>query len=363
MGFLSPLDSINYIRPDILLMFELGDSLRDHYALSTVAIKCIPGPSNVSKLEVAMGVGCFGLCMDSDNRLSHSVLVRIHIGIYWILYTPSLYRKRKANHESRGFGFFYQPIQKSKDFVINLETRAEPMPVDNEDTNDPLATTASQASSADIWSNANDIVGLEPLSLLTQPNTDRQEPHWSTQILAQLEAVSSYENHGQPHAPRYGEILVSSHDQAPRPRHDQGLAAVSSSYQLPMATMSPTQVLSPITRPSHLLRTSRDPTRADVVSWLHSIDLTLPNDLTPPATPTDLHSVRPEQLPPIAPSAVAPETAALSQDMPSPGNQIVPHRQAEERWSSRSRSSYMPSSGNQVTWERTKFFHASHSRS
>ena len=283
--------------------------------------------------------------------------------------------------------------------MILWGTVAEPMPVDNEDINNLAATVSSPGNSvrstADAWCNAETLVGPEPLSLLATPNIDRQAPRWSTQVLAQLRAVPGYDkdtvfraeqttasrhveapelHHGQPQVPRYGQSLVSSHNQAPRPRHDQVLDAVSSSYQLPVAAMRPTQDSRPIPRPSDLLRISNDPTRAEVEAWLQSVDGTLPDDLTSPATPTDLHSARPEQIAPTPPPFWVPKTAALRRNMPSPGDQMAPHRQAKERWSSPSPSSCLPSivtasgnsspfAGNQVAWEKTRFFHASHSPS
>ena len=90
VGFLSPLRRTDCIRSGALLCFKLDHSLLHYHALPTVAIKSAVGLPRLSKVEVAVGVGCFDLRIDANNRLSHSVLVRIHIDTCSILYTPSL---------------------------------------------------------------------------------------------------------------------------------------------------------------------------------------------------------------------------------------------------------------------------------
>lgn len=386
VGFLSLLRSTDCVDSGAPLVHKLDHSLLHYPTLPTVAIECAVGVPRFSKVEVAVGIGYFDLRIDPSNMLSHSVLVRIHIDSCSILYTPLVYRKHKTNRESRGFGFSREGL------TINSEIVAEPMLLDSEDDNSPAAPTPSPATSvqstADEWWNADTIVGQEPLSLLATPNIGQEDLRWSTQVLAQLpsydkDTVFRTEpittpthgkaralHHDQPHKERHGQVLSSSYNQAPRPRHNQVLGAVSGSDQTPMAGTNPTQFSRSVPRPSELLRTSKDPTAADIRAWLQSVDDALPDDLTPPADPTDWHSARSEQITPTPPRFWVPETAAHSQDTPCPYDRMALRKQGKEGLSTPSSSSCLPSRvtvsensspfpDNKVAWERTRFFHAS----
>ena len=81
VDFLSSLGSTDYVRSGTPHISKLDHCLLDYCTHPTVAIKCAVGSPKLSRVEGAVGVSCFGLRMDADNRLSHSILVRIHIGI------------------------------------------------------------------------------------------------------------------------------------------------------------------------------------------------------------------------------------------------------------------------------------------
>ena len=365
---------------------KLDHSLLDYHALPTVAIGCAVGVPRLSKVEVAVGVGYFDLRIDPSNRLSHSVLVRIHIDICSILYTPLVYRKHKTNHESRGLRFSREGL------TINSEIVAEPMLLYSEDINSPAAPPPSPASSvrstADEWWNADTITGQEPLPLLATPNIGQRDLRWSTQILAQLPSYDKDTlfrteqmttpthgkaralHHDQPHKPTHGEVLSSTYNQAPWPRQNQVLGAVSSSDQIPIAATNPTRFSTSVPRPSELLRSSNNSIKADIRAWLQSVDDALPDHLTPPADPTDWHSARSELMTLSPPRFWVPGTAAHSQDTPSPYDRMAPRKKGKEIRSTPSSSSCLPSretvSGdnspfpdNKVAWERMRFFHAS----
>ena len=179
MGFLSPLCRTDCTRSGAPLGLNLDHSgrlveagagaqfdswLLYDYAISTMAVICTLRSLDFLNVDAAVGVGCFDLRIDCNNRLSHSALVRIHTDIYSILYTPLLYRKHEANYESRDFRFSREPVQPY--FTSNWESVATPAT--------PLERT----------------VNRKPLRLLATLHLDRQEPPWSTQVLERLRAVS-----------------------------------------------------------------------------------------------------------------------------------------------------------------------------
>ena len=90
----------------------------------------------------------------------------------------------------------------------------EPVAVNNEEIDNPAATATSTASPR---STADD-------ELLPLPDIGQQELRWSEQVLAQLRAVSDYDNdtvfHAEQTASRRGEAPALHHGQPRVPRHD-----------------------------------------------------------------------------------------------------------------------------------------------
>ena len=120
-------------------------SLPCYYALPTVADMGLP---NFSQFHGAVRV----LWFDSHDMFC-DVLVRSHIGICPMLYTPSLYRKHETNQESRGYRFLCEPIRQQKGLAIDSDilsepesedtTMAEVMPVSDEVIKDSEASTTA----------------------------------------------------------------------------------------------------------------------------------------------------------------------------------------------------------------------------
>ena len=109
MGFLSPLCRTDCTRSGAPLGLNLDHSgrlveagagaqfdswLLYDYAISTMAVICTLRSLDFPNVDAAVGVGCFDLRIDCNNRLSHSALVRIHTDIYSVLYTPYIANMR-----------------------------------------------------------------------------------------------------------------------------------------------------------------------------------------------------------------------------------------------------------------------------
>ena len=125
--------------------FRMVHSLPRYYTLPTVANVGLP---KFSQFHGAVRV----LWFDSDDVFC-AVLVRSHIGICPMLYTPSLYRKHETNQEARGYRFLCEPIRQQKGLAIDFDILSEPesedttmaelMPISDEVIEDSEATTTA----------------------------------------------------------------------------------------------------------------------------------------------------------------------------------------------------------------------------